>query len=113
MVEVRPYDLEEFKKVTLDVLKKHPLAEYIAEEVWAASKSKRPNVRDCVRLAYICKTEQDVLRTLRILGSSQSPGAIRLIKPSFWRAVTLRHHTVSPRMFRRLLAPLPPRETMS
>jgi holliday junction DNA helicase RuvB len=65
IIELKAYDsLEEFKQVTIDVLKNHPLAEFIAEEVW--SSSKNPNIRDCVRLASLCKTEQDVLRLLRV-----------------------------------------------
>ena len=51
--------LEELKKVTMDVLR-HPLAEYIAEQAYQSSSN--PNVRDCVRLGSMCKTEQDVLR---------------------------------------------------
>jgi len=57
--------LEEFKKVTLDVLKKYPLAEYIATEVYQSSTN--PNIRDCVRVAKLAKTEQDVLRILRVV----------------------------------------------
>jgi hypothetical protein len=56
--------LEEFKKITMDVLKRHPLAEYIAEQVYQSSS--KPNVRDCVRMTSTTKTEQDVLRMLRI-----------------------------------------------
>jgi hypothetical protein len=41
--------LDEFKKITMDVLKKHDLAEYIAEQVYQSSSN--PNVRDCVRIA--------------------------------------------------------------
>lgn len=66
VIELRSYDsLEEFKKVIMDVLKKYPLAEYIAEQVWPSSG--RPNIRDCVRIAKLCNTEQDVLRVLRVL----------------------------------------------
>ena len=32
-------ELEEFKNITVDVLKKHPLAEYIAEQVYPSSKN--------------------------------------------------------------------------
>lgn len=68
VIELKAYDsLEEFKQVTLDVLKKHPLSEYVAEQVWLSSD--KPNIRDCVRIASLCKTEQDVLRVLRILRS--------------------------------------------
>jgi hypothetical protein len=42
----------------MDVLKKHPLAEYIAEQLYGSSG--RPNMRDCVRIATMSKTEQDV-----------------------------------------------------
>ena len=66
MIEMKPYEsLEEFKKVTVDVLKKHDLAEYIAEQVYQSSNN--PNIHDCVRIASMAKTEQDVLRMLRIL----------------------------------------------
>ena len=43
--------LEEFKKVTLDVLKKHPLANYIAEQVYVSSTN--PNIRDYVRISTL------------------------------------------------------------
>jgi hypothetical protein len=50
VIELKAYDtLEEFKQVAMDVLKKHPLAEYIAEQVYGSSG--RPNIRDCVRIA--------------------------------------------------------------
>ena len=66
VIEMKGYNsLEEFKQVTLDVLKKHPLAEYIAEQVYQSSKN--PNVRDCVRISTLAKTEQDVLRILRVV----------------------------------------------
>ena len=65
VIEVEPYKtLEAFKKVTLDVLKGHPLSEYIAEQVWSTAN---PNIRDCARLALLSQTEQDVLRIMRIL----------------------------------------------
>lgn len=67
----KAYDsLEEFKLVTVDVLKDHPLAEYIAEQVYKCTKgtgsSKEPNVRDRVRIAKLAKTEQDVHRLLPV-----------------------------------------------
>jgi hypothetical protein len=78
VIELKAYDsLEEFKRVSkedgvavskeerLDVLKGNDLAEYIAEQVYASSD--KPNIRDCVRLATLCQTEQDVLRLMRIL----------------------------------------------
>jgi len=66
IIELKGYQtLEEFKKVTLDVLKNYPLAEYISEQVYQSSKN--PNVRDCVRLSKLCQTEQDVLATLKVL----------------------------------------------
>ncbi|MGB6530084.1 MAG: ATP-binding protein [Candidatus Nitrosopolaris sp.] len=66
IIELQSYDsLEEFKKVTMDVLKKHELASYVAEQVYKSSSN--PNVRDCVRIASMARTEQDVLRMLRIL----------------------------------------------
>jgi hypothetical protein len=49
----------------MDVLKKHALAEYIAEQVYESSS--KPNIRDCVRLASMCQTEQDVLRMRKVL----------------------------------------------
>lgn len=61
VIEMKGY---EFRKVALDVLKNHPLAEYIIEQVY--NSSKNPNIRDCVRIANICYTEQDVLRFLRV-----------------------------------------------
>jgi len=66
VIELKAYEtLEEFKKVTVDVLKDNPLAEYIAEQLYQSSKN--PNVRDCVRISRLCQTEQDVLATLRVL----------------------------------------------
>jgi len=64
IIELKEYEKEEFRKVTMDVLKNHPLAEYIADQVWSTSN---PNIRDCVRLASLSKTEQDVLRIMRCL----------------------------------------------
>ena len=49
----------------MDVLKRHPLAEFIAVQVYASSL--KPNIRDCVRLASMCQTEQDVLRMMWVL----------------------------------------------
>lgn len=72
IIELKAYDtLEEFKQVTMDVLKKHPLAEYIAERVYS---SEKPNIRDCVGLASMCQTEQDVLRMLRGIEVMTSSG---------------------------------------
>jgi hypothetical protein len=35
VIELEAYEsLEEFKRVTLDVLKNYPLAQYVAEQVW-------------------------------------------------------------------------------
>jgi Holliday junction resolvasome RuvABC ATP-dependent DNA helicase subunit len=66
VIELEAYgSLEEFKRVTLDILKDNDLAEYIAEQVYASSD--KPNIRDCVRLATLCSTEQDVCRMLRVL----------------------------------------------
>lgn len=68
VIELKAYDsFEEFKRVTLDVLKNHPLAEFIAQEVYTSATN--PNIRDCVRLASLCQTEQDVLRMLKVLRS--------------------------------------------
>ncbi len=67
VIEMKPYDtFEDFKQVTLDVLKDHPLAEFIAEQVYKSSKKRKANVRDCVRIGKMAKTEQDVLRLLRV-----------------------------------------------
>jgi MoxR-like ATPase len=67
VIELKAYSsLEEFRQVTLDVLKKHDLAEFIAEQVWLSSADK-PNIRDCVRISKLAKTEQDVLRILRVV----------------------------------------------
>jgi holliday junction DNA helicase RuvB len=66
IINIPEYDKEQFISVTKDRLGNIPLAEYIAEEVW---NSKSPNIRDCVRIAAISKTEQDVLRYLRVLGT--------------------------------------------
>jgi Holliday junction DNA helicase RuvB len=66
VIELKAYvSLEEFKQVTMDVLKRHPLAEFIAEQVYESST--KPNLRDCARLASMCQTEQDVLRMTRVL----------------------------------------------
>jgi replication-associated recombination protein RarA len=66
IIELKAYDsLEEFMQVTMDVLKKHPLTEFIAEQVYESSA--KPNIRDCVRLASMCQTEQDVLKMMRVL----------------------------------------------
>jgi Holliday junction DNA helicase RuvB len=70
IIEMKPYqNLKEFKKVTMDVLK-HPLAEYIAKGVYQSSKN--PNIRECVRIASMAKTEQEVLRIIRVLSGSGS-----------------------------------------
>jgi MoxR-like ATPase len=53
VIELKGYQtMEEFKKVTLDVLKDNELAGYIAERVYESSTN--PNVRDCVRLSKLC-----------------------------------------------------------
>ncbi|MFZ0510636.1 MAG: AAA family ATPase [Candidatus Nitrosopolaris sp.] len=62
VIEMKAYDEDQFKAVTLEVLHNHPLAEYIAEQVW---QTKNPNIRDCVRIAALARSEQDVLRILR------------------------------------------------
>jgi len=46
---MKAYDMEEFERVTVDVLKGNDLAEYIAEQVFESSSSSNPNLRDCVR----------------------------------------------------------------
>lgn len=66
IIELKAYDsLEEFRQVTMDVLKRHPLAEFIAVQVYESSA--KPNIRDCVCLASMCQTEQDVLKMMRVL----------------------------------------------
>jgi hypothetical protein len=49
-----------------------PLAEYIAEQVWAYSK--QPNIRDCVDIARMAETEQEAsngwLKVLERLSNS-------------------------------------------
>jgi hypothetical protein len=60
---MKAYDsLAEFKRVTVNVLKKHCLAEYIAVQ---------PNIRDCVRLASTCQTEEYVVRARQIAGGAK------------------------------------------
>lgn len=65
VIQMKGYTREEFIETTVQKLK-IPLGRYIAEEVYEA-KGSNANIRDCVRLASICQTEQDVLRALRIL----------------------------------------------
>ena len=67
VIELKGYQtFEEFREVALDVLKDNPLAEYIITEVYNSSKA--PNIRDCVRIGKgRAKTEQDVLRILRVV----------------------------------------------
>jgi len=48
VIELKAYQMEEFKKVTLGVLK-YPLAEYITTGVYQSSTN--PNIRDCVRIS--------------------------------------------------------------
>jgi len=57
VIELKAYDtFEAFKQVTMDVLKNHHLAEYIAETVY--SSSVKPNFRDCMRISKLAQTEQ-------------------------------------------------------
>ncbi|MFZ0514762.1 MAG: hypothetical protein WAM14_24375 [Candidatus Nitrosopolaris sp.] len=49
----------------MELLHNNPLAEYIAEQVWASSN--QPNIQDCVRIGALARTEQDVLRVLRVI----------------------------------------------
>ena len=66
VIEMKGYDtFQQFRQVALDVLKGHPLAEYIIQEVY--NSSENPNIRDCVRISKLAKTEQDVLRILRVV----------------------------------------------
>jgi hypothetical protein len=62
---MRQYSKEEFIRITLELLHDNPLAEYIAEQVYTR---EHPNIRDCVRIAALAATEQDVLRILRVRG---------------------------------------------
>jgi MoxR-like ATPase len=64
VIEMKPYSEQEFKSVTLELLKDNPLAEYIAEQVW---NTNNPNIRECVRIGSLAKCEQDVLRYLRMV----------------------------------------------
>ena len=48
VLEIKPYTVEEFKQITLEVLHDNPLAEYIADQIWASSN--QPNIRDCARI---------------------------------------------------------------
>jgi Holliday junction DNA helicase RuvB len=48
IINIPEYDKEQFVSVTKDVLKQHPLAQYVAEQVWLSSD--KPNIRDCVRI---------------------------------------------------------------
>jgi hypothetical protein len=65
VINIPEYNKEQFISVTKDRLGDNPLTEYIANEVYQSSKN--PNIRDCVRIANIAKTKQDVLRTIRVL----------------------------------------------
>ena len=67
VINVPEYDKDQFINVAKDRLGNNPLAQYIAEEVW--NSSKNPNIRDCVRIASVCRCEQDVLRMLRTVAS--------------------------------------------
>jgi MoxR-like ATPase len=52
VIELKGYDgFDEFRQITIDVLKGNELAEYIAETVYSSSDT--PN-RDCVRLGTLC-----------------------------------------------------------
>jgi len=65
VIEMKGYNtFEDFRQVATDVLKGHPLSEYIIQEVYQSSE--KPNIRDCVRISKLAKTEQDVLRLLRL-----------------------------------------------
>jgi len=44
IIEMKAYNMEEFKRVTIDVLKDNDLAEYIAKQVFESSPN--PNIRD-------------------------------------------------------------------
>ena len=65
VIEMKAYNMEEFKRVTIDVLKGNDLAGYIAEQVFESSPN--PNIRDCVRISQLCRTEQDVCRMMMVL----------------------------------------------
>ena len=65
VLEIKSYTFEEFKQITLEVLHDNPLAEYIADQIWTSSN--HPNIRDCVRIGALARTEQDVLNVLRVV----------------------------------------------
>jgi MoxR-like ATPase len=65
VIRMKTYTEQEFKRITVELLKDNPLAEYIADNVYSSSVT--PNIRDCERIAAMSKTEQDVLRILRTL----------------------------------------------
>jgi len=65
VIEMKAYNMEEFKRVTIDVLKGNDLAGNIAEQVFESSPN--PNIRDCVRISQLCRTEQDVCRMMMVL----------------------------------------------
>jgi hypothetical protein len=66
VIQMEKYTREEFIETTVQKLKTHPLARYIAEQVYE-TKGADANIRDCVRIAAVSTTHQDVLRVLRIL----------------------------------------------
>jgi hypothetical protein len=54
---MKPYESFEFKQVTVDVCK-HPIARYTDEQVY---QTKNPSIIDCVCIASMAQTEQDVV----------------------------------------------------
>ena len=63
---MEPYSKEQFIETAIQRLKNHPLAQYIAEQVYEA-KEAESNIRDCVRIAEMARTEQDVHRILHLI----------------------------------------------
>jgi MoxR-like ATPase len=71
IIQMKEYTREEFIETTVRKLKEYQLGRYIAEQVYEA-KGPNANIRDCVRISALAKTEQDVLRILRILNPGES-----------------------------------------
>ena len=66
VIEMEPYTREQFVETAVQRLGRNPLALYIAESVYE-TKGAEANIRDCVRISEMAKTEQDVLRFLRLV----------------------------------------------
>jgi hypothetical protein len=77
VIEMKSYSQEEFIEVVLEQLKKRGIAEnfgwFIASEVWkarAGAGGVNANIRECVRLANLCRDEDDVIKMLGIVKGS-------------------------------------------